>query len=487
MKIFFIVFFTSLTTIEAVGQINVQNFYPSSDNSTFTLLRSNYRTNDRFNLRFVFEHVENPLSVVNSNGQETSNLIERVSSFYVTPKLHFFPNFDIGANLPLHLYEDSQTSNRFLIGDSRLWGAFHLGWEGSLLLVPEIFLPGGNSEFFLSSDSLGYGLQIAKSFVWRELEFIINLGIRHFSSSEFQNLDYTLQSPVGGGVIVPISESVRLSAEIKKNFLLKGDEENSPGYFLLGFSFDFEKKNSLFIAGGTRNYNYSQPEKFEGVTAFDLQWSNKGEKVCTFKETNEYRIRPLTKEELSSLKGLPYISTDQQRISLLNLGEMTARVDGNPTVSNSQVVFAFDYERAKDSKIVGGALNLELTKISEENSTSTEVLCLLNFGICSGELFTHSGWLENINKYFFKTGSVANDYFSHQFLTKVVGKSGKKKIFSSEVVLDLEELIRKNSKHSTLDELFTNRKDNSIFIVVADDTFVSVRGSVVLQEEKLCK
>lgn len=499
-----------LLTKTSYSQINVQNFHSSDESGTFTLFDPEERE-DFLRFKFLLDYVENPLPVVDENQSEQRQLIKKIYSLSSTASTKIGASSEVGFNLPVHLISTAEIDDKLLLGDMRLFGQFDVFKNTHLRLLTELFIPFGNSDFFLSSDQLGYGGGLAYKKKWSVLSLILNAGIRYFPSSEFENLDYNWMLPAGLAMKYPINSNWSLWFEAKKNYLLKGIETNSPGYFLLGLEWASKEQNgtsAIYGAGGLRNYSFNQTKNFEGVVSYYRSFKKEVSmpkppltlkpeprwKMCQNKKTLRQKIRKLTLEEVRNLsKSLPYRSSPKNKIEVLNLEEATRFYGENATVKNSQILFAVEnpiFQNSSSLKVVSNEsiiLKLNLTKVSSEKSISTEVFCNLNLGLCSGELFSEKSWQKNIDQGFFSTASLVNNFFSKQYLTKEVGRVGKKKIFSSGITLDLNKLF--SSEQVSEKELFEKmKKERTLFFVIADDTYVDKEGylEIEVNEEYRC-
>ncbi|MGK5087997.1 hypothetical protein WDW86_10605 [Bdellovibrionota bacterium FG-2] len=224
---------------------------------------------------------------------------------------------------------------------------------------------------------------------------------------------------------------------------------------------------------------------------------NDGQDACGIETfSKEFFIRPLRDSEFQNLGPLPYVSTldhakkkFRHKIRTLNLGEMTGRLSGTPFVRSSQVVFAVDLTNIPPQstirKVNSVTLKLGLTRVVRNQKKRSELLCLLNERLCSGAFNLAKTWQDNVNEDFFKGNEISNPinaYFSDSFANREIQRIGKYKVYSEEVTLDLEKL----TESSPLPLLYGKTPETkaldqrTILMSVADDTFVSNEGALVI-------
>jgi hypothetical protein len=239
--------------------------------------------------------------------------------------------------------------------------------------------------------------------------------------------------------------------------------------------------------------------------------------------TMEFPVRSFTDaEKILYAKELPYRSTQgypvaerlNHKIPTLQVGEMSALAPGDiPYVANSQVEMAIDIALPTSDAVVqiqDLSLQMYVSKLSQEQYIDTEVLCLLDEKICSGDLFEASNWQKNINPEFFSEGSrPANDYFVKQYTNRVVGHLPiyKREVGScglTENVIVKRDPIYANGMNLPISELVagsgstaqqvlygqtaakvasdtsTGLYERTMHIVVADDTYVREDAKLVV-------
>jgi hypothetical protein len=266
------------------------------------------------------------------------------------------------------------------------------------------------------------------------------------------------------------------------------------------------------------------PQGSQGPAGQGGQTGQNGQDGCGIREfTLQFPVRPFTDaEKILYAKELPYRSTSgnpvadhsNHKIPTLQVGEMSALASGNiPYVANSQVEMAIDLALPISDAVVqiqDLSLKMYVSKLSQERYIDTEMLCLLDEKICSGDVFAASNWQKNINPEFFTDGSrTANDYFVKQYTSRVVGTHPiykrevsacgepenvivkREPIYANGMTLPLSELVAGSG--STAQQVLygqtpariasdssTGLYERTLHIVVADDTYVREDAQLVV-------
>lgn len=177
----------------------------------------------------------------------------------------------------------------------------------------------------------------------------------------------------------------------------------------------------------------------------------------------------------------------------LGSGNKTIKVDGEELKynENKQVVFKFklklakkeNVEKIKDVKIIFPRMR----KISRGKRTeTTELICIGNLKICSGELFIDASWRKRMNKHFWSKdprGQIRNKKFVENFLEAAVATEAKirnKKVSVLEILPEegtpgiaysLKDLFDLNDETLT-EMLYKDGNESELFFTVADDLYL---------------
>jgi hypothetical protein len=195
--------------------------------------------------------------------------------------------------------------------------------------------------------------------------------------------------------------------------------------------------------------------------------------------------RPLTEDELRQKRSLPYLRDKRapRPVAELQLGQMSGLAYGAvPYVKDAQTVFAIDvsglpsYESVQ--KLEQASLELNVSKVSKDGAPGSEVLCLLDEKICSGQLVARAKAGGVNPKFFAGWNEPRNENFSKRYLERKVRSPSGESVFAAQVSLPLEK-IAENYPIGPMEILYGKnpaaaaQKRRTIYLVVADDTFVS--------------
>jgi hypothetical protein len=174
-------------------------------------------------------------------------------------------------------------------------------------------------------------------------------------------------------------------------------------------------------------------------------------------------------------------------VSLLTLGGSNAGTKANPYVLNAQVLFEITLNLPPRNKVladqpISSKLNLGLYKKSNDKILKTEMICLMDEKICSGDMYEDKNFKALINHS--SNYMLANNEFSKQMISKVKNEEGV-----NSTQFDMKLLFSKTGKALTdeelLDLLYGSTANSSsdkwitrtLRVVVADDTLVSKEGT----------
>jgi hypothetical protein len=217
-----------------------------------------------------------------------------------------------------------------------------------------------------------------------------------------------------------------------------------------------------------------------------------------------FSARPFNALERQEITVLPYLSTMHNRLAshrheipTIQIGQASYYSGRMPYVINSQVEFAIDIAGLPPRAAIVQAdqvqLKLNLIKISRDSYTDTEMLCLIDERICSGEQYTLATWKDNINPVFFQGTQPSNMAFASQYLDRVVGQVDSHKLYASQVTLELSDILARSSVEDPLKILYgANPEDKpldhrTLHFVVTDDTYVDSAELVINLREDQCK
>jgi hypothetical protein len=175
---------------------------------------------------------------------------------------------------------------------------------------------------------------------------------------------------------------------------------------------------------------------------------------------------------------VPYLSTAQHPINMLNPGQSSGR-GGMSFVKDGQVLFAFDIVdlpiRAAVIAMKAFDLNLEVTKLWADGQ-KTDMVCILNQKVCSGDLYSQREMQGNISFAFFAGKEPPNDYFSRQI--PPAAADGLKMVMrtsNAKMRLAVKKLLENSITPDPLKLLYPEGEDadrRTLYFAVAHDVYV---------------
>lgn len=516
----FILIALGISSSTTYAGVNIQTLVPASgfhynfveDIETDSFLGHTH-TPGSFFFHGIYDYMDRPLVEKFSDGTEET-IVRSMHSYEWRAAVILAPQALLSLHTSLNSIqiENDVTKNAF--SDAILQLKYKLGQDfdessTQYALVPELYVPLGSEQNYVSTGAFGGSIKIAAEKKIRSWRAGVNLGYRQLPSAQWRSLDYRSQTLLALGIEIPLSSRTFLNAEAAGFISLPFEPRNSPGEYAVGGRWNFAENTSL-IATVSKSSLATNRNTSDGLRAM-LGLKFFPEKSTTMMvssiprcrtETLPYTFfsRSLTEEERNNLASLPYNSTvpvishqHPVHIKTLQLGEMTGvTAQGIPYVQDSQIVFAIDFKNLPKNlvKVEQALLKLSVNKVSTDPYLSTEILCLVQEKICSGQAIALPHWQPAINKdYFAASGRSANDLFSKQYLNHAVGTWRGNQIYSAQITLDLKSFLD-GSALQLKDLLYTQQgpsivSKSTLQWVVADDTFLQndARMEVLLTTE----
>ncbi len=405
----------------------------------------------------------------------------------------------LGGHFANHYVKLKGNKGKISTGDSvlvALWGTKHILLKDlDLFGGSRVGLPSGRSDLFLSDGDPFYEIVTGASWKKENMMFASNISYRLIDTDSYDRaFRKSLKGTAGVGVAFHKNYHMQLEwfgqADVK-------NRSNSFGETLLGVSKD---DSLLTYQIATTWSNFKHKKDSRPRILFSIKYKSKTEhrkqliqeEQCSNElVTKRFFIRPIENQEYNVLQ-LPYKSVKE--IPTIGIGQMTGRTSGNiPYVENSQVVFAVDIKDLPEREMVISIekvfLHMDIIKYSKDKQESTEIFCIVNDHICSGNLFKSKRWTNYINPSFFVSRLTVNEYFSNVLLENSIVNDTNRRMFSYNIPLDFSKLIPDDI--SLVDLLYGTQKKSTgrkLFFVVADDVFVSSEATIdISMKAKICR
>ena len=232
----------------AHAAVNVQLFTPSS--GTKYMLTENAmpdqpdgeqaKTYRRYMLGINYSFLHEPLVVLNeARTARVATLIEGIQTMDVTAGFDYSGYFSVNVGVPMHVVHRPGMAAAFTLGDSRIYSKIHV-WRGQLpfdlTFIPEVILPTGSQDLFVSNGSVGLGFHLGFEYDFGFLSAAVNAGYRRIldNGGQYQSMNYQNQIPLKLGISIPLGRRWALNGEGQGILMVPWDRYQAPSEFYLG-------------------------------------------------------------------------------------------------------------------------------------------------------------------------------------------------------------------------------------------------------------
>lgn len=140
--------------------------------------------------------------------------------------------------LPTHGVRLEGASYAGALGDIKVQGKYQVAvsedGKRGFVLVPEIQLPTGNRELFVSNGGFGIGFRGALEQEFNGFTAAANLGVLLFGNAVYRDIDYRNQIPYSLAVSVPVDRKIAVNAEFFQSLTVPFNSIQKPGELYLG-------------------------------------------------------------------------------------------------------------------------------------------------------------------------------------------------------------------------------------------------------------
>ncbi len=238
--------------------ISVQLYSPSSsdqflrsETAARDLLRidSVSSANRRFMFGMTYNFVRDPLVELNEeNGTRVKTWVSAIQTFDGVGSVRVSDRVDLNFDVPVNWVAVPDQANKSALGDIKVFPKIHLSDAVSpvhFALVPELWLPTGNKEYFVSDHSLGWGMLVSVQRDWGYFSTVGNFGFRRASAASFYNIDYRNRLPLSFGVSAPLTPAWSANAEVAGAVVVPLTRFQNPAEFSVGTNYRLNKDFAL--------------------------------------------------------------------------------------------------------------------------------------------------------------------------------------------------------------------------------------------------
>lgn len=232
----------------SVNSINTQTFNPSTSDH-FVLLedafRSEWPKNSKLYLGANYNYVSEPLVTLNSLGARDSTIIDAIQTFDFMIGFKASSRFGLFFGMPLHIIKFANSTiraggNESGLGDMKILGKIRLTDDDAsahIALIPEIHLPTGSTENFVSDASTYLALRAVLERQFTHFTLNVNLGFGAASNSFYSavinglqtsTIDFRKRFNFGIGGFMPFTDKWGMNLEFNSLNMIPFDKNINP-------------------------------------------------------------------------------------------------------------------------------------------------------------------------------------------------------------------------------------------------------------------
>ncbi len=366
----------SLATVRqaSADTINAQTFvssmstkYTLMEEGLFGLTASDPAANQRkYYISTQYNFLNDPMVTVSEQRDVRENTI--ISSFHtldIGVGIYTSQKSMIAITLPLNVVHMPDQPNQFALGDTRLQYKFRMTDDNeplSVSMIPELKLPTGNRNLFLSNNTLAGGVLFALEHDFGGPRMTINFGARHSPGALYQGLDYRTQLPGGLGLYFPLGPKWALNTEVNGALSLPMTDFTNPGELYIGLR--HEPSSSLSFNGGASIGSFNPNNSGNLRILFGIKFSpadapsnNLRTETRLSKNTVKPAIKPAT---APIVLGKAPQSVPDQKIVKIDQIKKTYAATSRTSIKNTKKIYAGaalkTKKHTKKAKYSGAAL-----------------------------------------------------------------------------------------------------------------------------------
>jgi outer membrane protein OmpA-like peptidoglycan-associated protein len=253
--------------------VDVQT-YVAPGNSLYMLNESaNLSSRGRLFLGIDYDILNDPLVELSADhSQRITTLMDSFMTLDLTAGYKVAQRLSLDVTLPFNLAHPLEEGRTFALGDIRLFAkvpllSFNSRWQ--LSLIPELKLPTGDPDLFLSNSSLSYGLLVALEYDFRYFSTVANIGYRYAPNAIYEDLDYKQKIPLSLGVNVPLIPRLSANVEAQGARVFPFNSSQNPAEIYGGLR--FMATNAVVLHGGMSVSTFSTVPSADYRVLFGLK------------------------------------------------------------------------------------------------------------------------------------------------------------------------------------------------------------------------
>ena len=206
----------------------------------------------RYFLNVAYNMLNSPLVQLDptlTTRQQT--VVNRLQTVDMAAGVELNGRVGFGLAVPLNMVQMPNQAAAFTPGDMRLFSKIYLTRDRkkvNFALIPEITLPTGSTDLFVSDGSLGGGMLVAAEYDFGGVKAVANAGYRYNGGAQFQDMNFKSRVPMALGVSVPVGPRWNINGEISGNIPLPVSRYQNPSEIYGGVRYAMNN-NFVFHSG----------------------------------------------------------------------------------------------------------------------------------------------------------------------------------------------------------------------------------------------
>jgi outer membrane protein OmpA-like peptidoglycan-associated protein len=280
-------------TSHAVDSINVQTFNPSTS-THFVLLEDAYRSewpkNSKLYLGANYNYVSEPFVALDATtGARAYSVIDSIQTFDFMIGFKASSRFGLFFGLPIHFIKYPDVASLSIVnhsasalGDMKILGKIRLTDDDAsahITLVPELHLPTGNTENFVSDASTLLSIRAVLERQFEKFTLNVNLGFSAASNSFYKPsiasalIDFRKRFNFGVGGFMPFTDKWGMSLEFNSLNMIPFDKNINPNELYAGLRHNLSESAILTLGASIGKIGGSSGQNFRFIAGirFNLQ------------------------------------------------------------------------------------------------------------------------------------------------------------------------------------------------------------------------
>ncbi len=227
---------------------------------------------------FNFDYVNDPLVRIDpATNQRIESLVSSMSSFNFSFGRQIDPRIGLFGEMGVHQVAIPQSNfvikngNFTTLGDSRLILKILLNPPNddqrklTFALIPELILPTGDTQFFTSVGTLGWGGHLSVEREWGKLILSGNLGFRYAQNAFYSGIRYQRMVPFAFGALYRWNDHWGVVTEFSGAAAIDSSDFQNRAEAFLGPRYRVNRDWTLLAALGTGKFRDNMSNDFRGI------------------------------------------------------------------------------------------------------------------------------------------------------------------------------------------------------------------------------